>query len=256
MIIECKNCNTKFRVDKAEIGEDGRMVCCSICEYEWLYISKENSRTKDIKPIRQDILATEGDIDKSIHDAPKAMQSPTDLQFFQPKRVYRNSRPLFNAVTTITNILLILALLAGFFYLEREFLVKQHHMLEIFYKVFNYHNVDGLSLQVMKLERLENFGDQDNKKIQYAIPLKILNKTDKAKFLQTVKVAGYDRNGGKITNLSINVSQYISAHSELDIVLKTNELSQEMGFVVAKMGNSYDLNGFHHKASIKNKKSK
>ena len=184
MIIECKNCNTKFRVDKSDIGEDGRMVCCSICEYEWLYISKENNQTKGIKPIRKDILATEEAVDKSIHDAPKAMQSPADLRFFQPEQGPRNSSPLFHAVTTIINILLILALLAGFFYLEREFLVKQHHMLESFYKAFNYHNVDGLKLQVMKLEKLENFGDQDDKKIQYAIPLKIINKTEEASHLR------------------------------------------------------------------------
>ena len=38
MIIECRHCFTKFLVDDSEINENGRMVRCSVCEYEWLHI--------------------------------------------------------------------------------------------------------------------------------------------------------------------------------------------------------------------------
>ena len=43
MIIQCKNCDTRFRVSESEIGNHGRMVCCSVCEYEWLHISNEEN---------------------------------------------------------------------------------------------------------------------------------------------------------------------------------------------------------------------
>ena len=46
MIIECKNCNTKYRVDESKIVNNGRMVCCSQCEYEWLYIPDPSNITQ------------------------------------------------------------------------------------------------------------------------------------------------------------------------------------------------------------------
>ncbi len=36
MIITCTNCNTKFRVKTNDIGQNGRLVRCSQCDYEWL----------------------------------------------------------------------------------------------------------------------------------------------------------------------------------------------------------------------------
>ena len=35
MIIECKNCKTKFKIPKQELSAPGRDVICEICNQEW-----------------------------------------------------------------------------------------------------------------------------------------------------------------------------------------------------------------------------
>lgn len=36
MIVVCKSCGTKFKISKEAIGDNGRFVRCSVCDYEWL----------------------------------------------------------------------------------------------------------------------------------------------------------------------------------------------------------------------------
>ena len=43
MIIECTNCNKKFRVDDDLIPEDGREIICGSCNYAWHFKPKKTS---------------------------------------------------------------------------------------------------------------------------------------------------------------------------------------------------------------------
>ena len=43
MIIECTNCNKKFRVDDDLIHEDGREIICGSCNYAWHFKPEKTS---------------------------------------------------------------------------------------------------------------------------------------------------------------------------------------------------------------------
>ena len=43
MIIECTNCNKKFRVDDDLIPEDGREIICGSCNYAWHFKPEKTS---------------------------------------------------------------------------------------------------------------------------------------------------------------------------------------------------------------------
>ena len=43
MIIECTNCNKKFRVDDDLIPEDGREIICGSCNYSWHFKPEKTS---------------------------------------------------------------------------------------------------------------------------------------------------------------------------------------------------------------------
>ena len=43
MIIECKNCNKKFRVDDDLIRENGREIICGSCNYAWHFKPEKTS---------------------------------------------------------------------------------------------------------------------------------------------------------------------------------------------------------------------
>ena len=219
MIIECKNCNTKFKVNTSDIEKNGRMVSCSVCGYEWLYIPKKTDS-----------------IEKLIfHDKLKEQTSETKQKTKEKSITF---------LMTVVNLLLITVFLAAFLYTERDFLIKQHDAIEAFYRLFDYHNVDGLELKVMKLEKVQYTENKDNKKAQYEIPLKIINNTDKTKFLQVIKIIGYDIDCNKSINLSANIRKRIPARSELNVSLRTEEIVEKIDFMIAKMGNADDLRDF------------
>ena len=43
MIIECTNCNKKFRVDDDLIPENGREIICGSCDYAWHFMPEKTS---------------------------------------------------------------------------------------------------------------------------------------------------------------------------------------------------------------------
>jgi len=62
MIIVCNHCNKKFELDPNLIPDEGRLLQCSSCDYQWFYKKKTNFEKEIIledknieakKPIRQ-----------------------------------------------------------------------------------------------------------------------------------------------------------------------------------------------------------
>ena len=51
MIIECPNCNKKFKVESSLIPESGRNIQCGSCNHTWFFRKAENEETM-IKPIK------------------------------------------------------------------------------------------------------------------------------------------------------------------------------------------------------------
>ena len=49
MIIECTNCNKKFRVDDDLIPENGREIVCGSCNYAW-HFKPEKTKDKSLVP--------------------------------------------------------------------------------------------------------------------------------------------------------------------------------------------------------------
>ena len=221
IVIKCKNCNTKFKVNISDIGKNGRMVSCSVCEYEWLYIPNKS-------------------------DPAKELIFPDKTEAQPPATTQKNS--IFLILTI--SLLLVSTFLAIFLYIERSFLIKQHRKIETFYNVFDYYNTDGLELKIMKLKKLRHFEGQDNQKKQYEIPIKITNHTGEAKFLPVVRVIAYDTDCNKTINLLANIRRNIDPHSTLKINLKTEEITEGIDLIIVKIGNAHDLKSFDFDANL------
>jgi predicted Zn finger-like uncharacterized protein len=225
MIVKCSNCNTKFRVNSADIGENGRMVSCSVCEYEWLYIPIKNTSEK------KDDVYHEEYIDKKYSD------------------ILKGNSNMY--VPVLFNFLLIVIFVLGVAYIERQFFIKQHSVIERFYKIFDYHNVDGLELKILKPLKTYFTQDTSDKKVQYELPISITNNTNKPKFLQIIEIVGYNIDADKITTLSLDIKRDIPAHSELKMQIKTIKLDEEIDYIIAKMGNKHDAKNFDFDKAIK-----
>ena len=213
MIIECKNCNTKYRVDESEIDSNGRMLCCSKCEYEWLYIPETNQITP-----------------KSTYNFSK-INKPKK---FIKKRGY-----------IVFYLIIILTSLSLFLYFEREFLVKQHNLFEMIYKLFDYHSTDGLIVEVSEpIEEI--YGNKEHSEIKYKIPIKIINNSNKVKFVQVIKIIGYDKEGNNILNFATNVRRDILPKSEINLSICPAKKISEIDYIFVKIGNHHDLKHFKH----------
>ena len=219
MIIKCKNCDTKFRVNESDIGKYGRMLCCSACEYEWLYIP--NKETAELNEGNKQEVAQ------------------------------ISNRNFKKSIPTIVYSFIVFIALSLFLYVEREFLVDQHTAFEVIYKLFDYHNTEGLEIELFEQIK-EEYGDKDsaNKQVKYKIPIKIINHSNKTKFVQTIKIIGYDENNN-ILNLSTNLRKDIPPHSEFSLSICPGKKIGELDFIFVKIGNIHDLKNFHHKREHK-----
>ena len=66
MIIQCENCDSKYRIDALNIGRNGRFVRCSHCAHEWLVYCTEEDRILDKKNTLEQSHETH-----NIHDEQK-----------------------------------------------------------------------------------------------------------------------------------------------------------------------------------------
>ena len=98
----------------------------------------------------------------------------------------------------------------------------------------------------------EEYGDEYsvNKQIKYKIPIKIINNSNESKFVQTIKIIGYDENNN-ILNLSTNLRKDIPPHSEFNVSICPDKKIGELDFIFVKIGNIHDLKNFHHKREHK-----
>ena len=214
MIIECKNCNTKYRVDDSEIGVNGRMVYCSQCEYEWLYIPDPSNITR-----------------KKNYELPNL-------------KIPKGRTTKWGYITIYA--LFICTSLFCFFFFEREFLINQHHLFEKMYRLFDYHSTEGLIVEVLEPVK-KVYGDKDHSEIKYKIPIKIINNSDKTKFVQVIKIVGYDKKRNNILNISTNLRRDILPKSEFSMTICPNKEISDIDYIFVKIGNHHDLKNFKHK---------
>jgi len=59
MLLDCKNCNSKFTLDEDEYKLEGQKVKCLHCKEEWVYVSKSNYLENRLAELDQDLHRTE-----------------------------------------------------------------------------------------------------------------------------------------------------------------------------------------------------
>ncbi len=238
MIIECGNCGTKFRVSESQIGEDGRMVSCCVCKYEWLYFIEE--RVKEQTNVVEEEIKKKDFIKEKL-DAEKEEILKEDIfeeKMFEDFPLENKSRPKFNKLGFFTFFLVVLVFTSTVLYIKRHTLVGKHYYLESFYKIFDYHDVSGLEVIVKEPQKE---GVALIKGNRYKIPVSIINTTSKVKHLQLLRVFGYNAKGKKIMDMTTVIREDVSAKSGIDIEVKSNMLSEAIKSVEVIIGNKFDV---------------
>ena len=203
MIIKCSNCGTKFSVPKEEIAEYGRMVGCSVCDYEWLYVPDGAKQHGHLK--------------------------------FEKKKAVKAKGYLWNIS------LLLLLVCVIFLVLERNHLVKQNYYLERFYAFFNYHNLDGIETKInAKVEKNPDISfDGIN---EYLVPIILTNTSDNVKFIPRIHLLGIADDGSEIHKSYHPIRKYLSPDEEFRVVIKIRT-DKKIDEIMIFAGNDIDLSG-------------
>ncbi|MFQ3307081.1 MAG: putative Zn finger-like uncharacterized protein [Candidatus Midichloriaceae bacterium] len=226
MIIICKNCDTKFLVNNEDISENARMVNCSVCEYEWLYIPDKSSKDSENIFIKENQKKIIFDQDLDI-EKPANITSPNNT-----------SGIIF--INIMVNFFLVIVVISSFFYFEKDFLVQQHELLENFYSHFGYYNVEKLEIKISDpVKKL--WQDKDDGMYYYEIPIKIINKEALAKYVPIINIKVYNKKKLKLFDLQGNIRKSIPVNDELNIIMKTNPTNEEIGSITALIGNANDM---------------
>ena len=115
------------------------------------------------------------------------------------------------------------------------------------YKLFDYHNVNNLIVEVSEPVK-EVYGNKGHKngETKYKIPIKIINNSDEIKFVQVIKIVGYDKKRNNILNISTNLRRNILPKSEFSMTICPNKEISDIDYIFVKIGNHHDLKNFRH----------
>tara|TARA_B110001450_G_scaffold255314_1_gene282542 strand:+ start:139 stop:603 length:465 start_codon:yes stop_codon:yes gene_type:complete len=94
MIIDCTNCNKKFKIDSNLIHENGRLVQCSSCNIQWFF--KKEVKDTLPHPIINDVNSPEkNNLDIIVNDE-KLTKDPinekSNLEISKKETVYKKNR--------------------------------------------------------------------------------------------------------------------------------------------------------------------
>ena len=80
MIISCEKCNKKFELDDKLIPENGRLLQCGSCSYQWHYSPKKNLASESkITLLDNDNESTEENIDLEDHNLNKNLADENEI---------------------------------------------------------------------------------------------------------------------------------------------------------------------------------
>ena len=66
MLIECENCNKKFKIEESLIPKDGRLLQCGSCNHKWFYKKIDNDQTLKLEEDKIEEVKIEEDKIKDI----------------------------------------------------------------------------------------------------------------------------------------------------------------------------------------------
>ncbi|WP_020590931.1 zinc-ribbon domain-containing protein [Kiloniella laminariae] len=99
MILSCPECSSKFRLDSAALGTDGRKVRCSSCRHVWLQLPEEETTEIEVSDAAAENSGSQvdgGSFDNETDDfSDEALSGPPPLDddFVEPGKKIRNKRP-------------------------------------------------------------------------------------------------------------------------------------------------------------------
>ena len=212
MIVECKNCKTKFTVPDNAIGENGRIVNCSVCKYEWLYKPEKGANK----------------MEDSLNSAPKNLFDNSNAL---KKYKIQNKIPLITASLILLCFITILFSLYNY----RTYIVDNFPIIKPIYEKFGYYNVNGLEIiQLGPVVGEKNNTLEDMK--QFKIPVLIKNTANVLRKLDSIQVTGYSEDKTVLFSISVKLFKDFQPEETSRISVISPIIREKPKFIIVKIG--------------------
>ena len=129
MIIECACKKYKFAVKAEEIGINGRVVQCGVCDQKWF---QEPASTEEFKILKENFLKNE-EVKEEINNSRK--EKNITKKNYVPIKYKNKSKLNFNKIFTIIFVILIICLIL--FYENKEQIIIKYPNLSDIYNLFD-----------------------------------------------------------------------------------------------------------------------
>jgi predicted Zn finger-like uncharacterized protein len=125
MIIECACKKYKFAVKAEEIGVNGRVVQCGVCDQKWF---QEPASTEESKILKENILRNE-EIKEEINNSKR--EKNITKKNYVPIKYKSKSKLNFNKILIVILIILIISLIL-FYENKEQIIIKYPNLLDIY----------------------------------------------------------------------------------------------------------------------------
>ena len=230
MILTCPNCETRYLVDPAAIGMDGRQVRCANCSHEWFEPAPEQQPLPE-PPAMPDLSSFDTPADDAL-ERRKAYKVNLPVVVDEPKLPG-------GLIAGFCIVLIATLLISGTIY--HRSVMKYAPFTKGIYSVFGLYPTKGLMLSDVMLTKKSSI-----KGSAYLVDCKIINVTKNEQITPGMMISLLDKDGNVITQQkeTTNEGKSIAAGSTIacdQIKVELNSRSKNAQKIRLDIGNAYDL---------------
>lgn len=235
MIIQCENCQVKFKIPDGSIGADGRFVRCSQCEYEWLQ-KPEDANVGNSGTYSGNVTTS---IEEELSNIAIDAGASDAIPITGPKPFYTNNWLFYGSISLLIISFIVLAVVTAF--TMRNSLEKHLPISKALFEYIGMYDSNGIKIEDMQLVVREiNAAKNQESVFEMTVTLGLRNTTDAPKFLDSLRFIVFNKNWQKIGFLDVSQHLTIAANSAEVVTSRLNYVPKSSIYLAASIGNSIE----------------
>ncbi len=221
MIIQCENCDSKYKVDLNEIGDEGRFVRCSHCGHEWVLY--KNDMQKEDYDSNHKCISTNQDY-QNIDSC---------LTYSVVEESSSNLRPS-NARLYISFLFIIISLLANIFL--GSIIIEDSNYYESIQRALGLDSGRNLKISDISIKMFPSKSSQE-----LALNFVIHNDSDINEKASNLRITAFDKERKKIAELVSPNSYIINARETRSIYSLIKDVPLDTRYISIEFSNHLDM---------------
>lgn len=239
MIIQCENCQVKFKIPDGSIGPDGRFVRCSQCEYEWLQKPEDANVGEASAYPEHPSAAPDDSLAEKLEAIAMASSTAPSSTVESPKPFYARNWFFYSSVSLLILSFIGLAIVTAL--TMRHSIEQNLPASKAFFEYIGMHESSGIKIEDMQLVVREiNAAKNQESVFEMTITLGLRNTSKSPQFLDSVRFTVFNKDWQKIGFLDVDQHLNIAANNIEVITSRLNYVPKSSVYLAAEIGNGIE----------------